>query len=97
MNNRELERALFDLIGYMLTSARGLVEEPPMYGPFRLIEGVSRLCEMLLKEESEFQETYAELKEKIDARKFSLMTDEDEFIALMDETILYFTQKMKRI
>jgi hypothetical protein len=97
MDINEMEKALFDLIGYMLTSARGLMEEPQSYGPFRLIEGVSRLCEILIKEKTEFQDTYLLLKEKIDERKFSLMTDEEEFVALMDETILDFTRRMKEI
>ncbi len=97
MDNKVMEKELFDFMGYLLTSARGLVEEPQMYGPFRLIEGVSKLCEILLKEETEFEEIYKLLKDKIDERKFSLMTDENEFIALMDETVLDFTRKMKDI
>ena len=95
MENKPMEKQLFDLIGYMLTSARGLVEEPKMYGPFRLIEGVSKLCEILLAEGGPFDEFYHPLKEKIDERKFSLITDEEAFIALLDETVLDFTRKIK--
>jgi len=32
-----------------------------------------------------------ELKEKIDEGKFSVMTDVDSFVALMDETVLDIT------
>jgi hypothetical protein len=50
MISKQLNREFMELIGYLITSARGLIDEPKSYGPFRLIEGVSRLCETLLKE-----------------------------------------------
>ncbi len=46
-SNDVLLKKLFELIGYMLSSARGLVDEQNMYGPFRHVEGVSRLCSIL--------------------------------------------------
>jgi len=42
-----LHQGLFRLLGYMLASARGLVDEPQLYGPFRLLDGASRLCGLL--------------------------------------------------
>lgn len=95
MSNSELFRGLFDLIGYMLTSARGLVDEPGLYGPFRLIDGVSRLCDLLIQEDDENREFYAAMKSKIDEKKFTVMTDTQSFIDLMDEVVIDFTRKLK--
>ena len=40
MNNPE-----FELLVYLITSARALPEEPASYGSIRLTEAASRLCE----------------------------------------------------
>ena len=94
MAKDELYRSLFELVGYMLTSARGLIDEPPLYGPFRLIDGVSRLCG-LLDESAGYGDFFSSLKEKIDERKFLVMTDTDEFMKLLDEAVLDYTKMMK--
>jgi dTDP-4-amino-4,6-dideoxygalactose transaminase len=83
--SKELKRGIFDIVGYMLTSARGLIDEPKLYGPFRLIDGVSRLCELLINEDKENSGFYKSLKTKIDEGKYSVMSDKNSFIALMDE------------
>jgi hypothetical protein len=90
----ELYNNLFDLIGYMLSSARGLVAEPQIYGPFRLVEGVSRLCGILEVRDTAYGDFFSKLKTKIDEKKYSLMTDENAFIELMDDLVLDFTRKM---
>lgn len=97
MSDRDLYTGLFELTGYMLTSARGLIEEPQMYGPFRLLDGVSRLCGILEKEDSGYGDFFSELKEKIDEKKYTLMTDEDAFTRMMDDAVLSFTRKMKKM
>ena len=97
MNNSEMYRGLFELTGYMLTSARGLIEEPQLYGPFRLLDGVTRLCGILEKEDSGYGDFFSELKAKINEKKYTLMTDEDAFIRLMDDAVISFTRKMKEM
>lgn len=97
MSNEELYKELFNLIGYMLTSARGLVGEPALYGPLRFIEGVSRLCDLLKERDTNHKDFYSRLKEKIDEKKFSVMTDTEAFIGLMDEVVLEFSRELKRL
>jgi hypothetical protein len=97
MKDIDIYRGLFELTGYMLTSARGLIEEPQLYGPFRLLDGVSRLCGILENEDSGYGDFFSELKAKIDEKKYTLMTDEDDFTRLMDDAVLYFTKKMKEM
>jgi len=97
MKDMDIYRELFELTGYMLTSARGLLEEPEMYGPFRLLDGVSRLCGIIEKEDSGYGVFFSELKAKIDEKKYTVMTDEDAFIRMMDDAVLTFTRKMKEV
>lgn len=42
MNNPE-----FELLVYLITSARALPEEPASYGSIRLTEAASRLCRII--------------------------------------------------
>lgn len=43
----DLKEDLFYLIGYLVTSARGLYDEPPEYGIFRLIDATTRLLKIM--------------------------------------------------
>ena len=96
MAKDEIYRSLFELLGYMLTSARGLIDEPPLYGPFRLLDGASRLCGFL-DDVAGYGDFYSSLKEKIDERKFLVMTDTEEFVKLLDEAVLDYTKQIKRV
>ncbi len=90
-----LDEGLFDLIGYLLTSARGLLDEPAEYGPFRLVEGVSRLCGLMSESSSRHLEVLGRLKLIIDRDKFAVMTDAGAFRELLDRAVLEFTRGMK--
>jgi hypothetical protein len=95
MINKDLYRELMDLMGFMITSARGLLDEPQLYGPFRLIDGASKLCAIMenkVKVDNDFLER---LRSKIDEGKFSVMTDVDTFKSMLDEVVLDFTKKLK--
>ena len=78
---------LIDLMAYMLTSARGLMDEPASYGPFRLIDGASRLCGIIAENGYGNNDFLEDLQQKIDERKFSVMSDLDEFKSLADEAV----------
>lgn len=85
MDKRERD-AVFNIIAFMVTSARGLEDEPKKYGPLRLVEAVARLC-TLLDDSGYSNKTINLLKEKINERKFLVMTDEDSFNNMLDELI----------
>lgn len=95
MVSEDLYREFMDLMGYMITSARGLLDEPQIYGPFRLVEGVSRLCELMEKEEGADSAFLSQLKAKIDEGKFSVMSDVDAFTKMLDEIVLDYAKKLK--
>ena len=86
-----------ELIAFMLTSARNLTDEPKNYGPLRLLEGVSRLCEILSESGFKNKDFVLELKKSIDDKKLSIMTDIDEFIHFMDQAVLEITRFLMKI
>jgi len=95
MIEAEVYRNMLDLIGYLTTSARGIIQEPQLYGPFRLIEGASRICGFLEKQEGANTQFLARLRETIDKGKFSVMFDVDAFTAMLDETVLLVARQLK--
>ena len=90
-----LDDGLFDLIGYLLTAARGLLDEPADYGPFRLVEGASRLCGLMADADSRHRDFLNRLKGIIDTDKFTVMTDRDAFLKLLDRVVMEYTRGMK--
>ncbi len=91
------EEYVFGLAMYMLTSARGLVDEPRMYGPLRLVESISRLVELpefasCIKRDS----FLGAMKRKIDQNKFEVMASEERFVNFLDELIREFAAELKR-
>ena len=87
---------VFALATYMLTSARGCVDEPKLYGPLRLIEAISRL--IALTESAGFprDEYLIQAKKKIDINKHLVMESEEKFTNFLDEVLREFTQELKR-
>jgi Family of unknown function (DUF6092) len=86
MSDRLFEHAL-----YLVASARDCLDEPLIYGPFRMIEGVSRLIAAF--PEDEF---LREQKLVIDREKYEVMGDRDRFAAWLDEILKRFAAESKR-
>jgi hypothetical protein len=81
----------FDHVTYLVASARDCLDEPLIYGPLRLIEGVSRLIEAL-PDDAFLQEQ----KRVIDSEKWQVMGDRDQFAAWLDELLRQFAAEVKR-
>ena len=81
----------FDHVLYLVASARDCLDEPLIYGPLRLVEGVSRLIEAL--PDDEFLQ---EQKRVIDGEKWQVMGDRDQFAAWLDELLRQFAAEAKR-
>jgi hypothetical protein len=82
---------LFEHALYLVASARDCLDEPLIYGPFRMIEGVSRLIESC--PEDEFLRAQ---KDVIDREKYEVMADRDRFAAWLDEILRQFAAESKR-
>jgi hypothetical protein len=89
-----MDQELYELLGYLLTSARGLLDEPGEYGPLRLLEGASRLCGLMAKAESAYGAAVSELKNVIDAGKFSVMSDPQAFQRTLDQAVRDYTRRL---
>src|SRR5208282_1305371 len=91
------EQHIFELALFLLTAARGCVGEPPIYGPLRLVDAISRLTDIYSKSDKLKPDPFLlKAKQEIDANKYRVMASEEEFIAFMDRLIVEFTEEMKR-
>ena len=94
MEIEELKKELFAYLTFLAISARNCVEEPKLYGPLRLIDGASRLIEIMEKAGVE-DPFYHEIKKKIDRDKFTVMSDRNQFIKFLDDLTKDFSEKLK--
>jgi hypothetical protein len=85
------DEALFEHALYLVASARDCLDEPLVYGPFRMVEGVSRLIERI--REDEFLNA---AKEQIDREKYEVMGDRERFAAWLDDLLRGFAAEAKR-
>jgi len=74
MQSADMNAELFYLIAYMITSARGLYDEPPDYGTFRLLDASGRLLE-IMQSAGWLDPFLARLKEEVDQERESEMDD----------------------
>jgi hypothetical protein len=86
---------LLELAAFLATSARGCIDEPPLYGPFRLIDALSRLIDLpkyatCLKDDDFLRK----IKAEIDEKKFSVTSDTDEFQKMLDSVVLQVTRHL---
>jgi len=87
-----LRDELLLLVGFMLTSARGLVEEPKSYGPSRLLDAAGRVLDTM-DEQSMLDQSLQEIKAQIDDERFGPMDDEG-FVARLDDLAVNWTESI---
>ena len=74
-------------ITYLVTSARGCINEPKIYGSFRLIDSATKFFETLRKNNLIDDQEISEIIALIEEKKYSCMFDEKEFIAMLDHVV----------
>jgi nitroreductase len=76
---------------YLVSSARDCLDEPLIYGPFRMVEGVSRLLE------GARGDTFlTEMKAVIDREKYNVMADRESFARWLDDLLRDFAAEAGR-
>ena len=90
----KLEKEIFELICYIVVSARNLDQETKMYGPFRLVDAASKLIEILEKN-GIYDEFLSQVITIIEANKYKVMTDKEEFVSFLDDLVLKMVAKLK--
>ncbi len=92
MTTEDLRDELLLLVGFMLTSARGLVEEPKSYGPSRLLDAAGRVLDTM-EEHGMLDQSLREVKAQIDDERFGPMDDEG-FVARLDDLAVNWTESI---
>ncbi len=79
------KQRLIDVFCFIITSARGCLEEPPVYGPLRLLEAYLMLVDALGEES--IPSIFLEEKKHIEEYMMLCMYDEKAFQEEVDKTI----------
>jgi uncharacterized protein DUF6092 len=83
--------AAFRLATFLVTAARDVVDEPAIYGPFRMIDAVDRL--MAKAFDDDFLRA---MQPKLESDKYKVMSDRAGFVASLDELAEAFALEAKR-
>lgn len=88
---------LFDLALFLIMSARGCIDEPPLYGPLRLINAISKIADFpkyaqCLKEDK----FLIKMKKKIERKMDLVMYDQEKFKNFLDMLVKDFSIELKR-
>ncbi|MGB3906688.1 MAG: DUF6092 family protein [Anaerolineae bacterium] len=90
MSTDNFENELLLLVGFLLTSAHGLVDEPRSYGPTRLLDAAGRLLAMM-DERGMLDGSLREIRAEIDC-ELSASMDQERLLAKLDELALRWTE-----
>lgn len=90
----KLKKEIFELICYMLISARNLDRETKMYGPFRLVDAASKLIEILEKN-GICDEFLSQVRTIIELNKNKLIEGKEEFLSFLDDLALKMVLRLK--
>jgi hypothetical protein len=86
-----MDPAAFRLATFLVTAARDVVDEPAIYGPFRMIDAVDRL--MANAFDDDFLRS---IQPELEREKYKVMTDRDGFVAWLDHLAEAFAVEAKR-
>jgi hypothetical protein len=90
------EDDVFELLAFLATSARLCVDEPKLYGTFRLVDGASRLLGFVLEsDQMEDRQSLQQLKDEIDEKKFLLTTDQEAYRKFLDDLTRKVAKELK--
>ena len=94
MNQDDLKEELFNLTAYMITSARGLYDEPADYGIFRLLDSSGRL--LAIMESLGFMDAFlTSLKQAVDEEREGSMDGERQGERL-DQLVMGLAEEMQK-
>ncbi len=83
-------RSLEEFGLFLVASAEGLFQEPQEYGPLRLLQGVTRIAQLL---EGRASQPFLEAKaQEIDENIESVMEDVDTFREFVSSLVLDFSR-----
>jgi hypothetical protein len=94
VNTKKLREDLINLVGYLLTSAHGLYDEPAGYGPFRMLDAAGRL--LTIMEEAELADAFMkQLRQAIDEERLG-SNDDQALRVFLDQVCLQYAAELKK-
>lgn len=101
MNEKEtdgsVQEFLFKIISFLASSAQGCITEPKLYGPFRLIDAISKLCDFpKYSKEMEDDSFLQHIKEEIDEHKFLVLKEEEAFKDFIKKLVNTLAREYKK-
>lgn len=93
MDTAELKKELFYLTSFLISSARGLADEPAEYGAFRLIDAAGRLL-AIMETHGLGDDFLSRLKQAIDQQREGSMGDTEQNEQL-DQLIIEIALEMQ--
>ncbi len=90
-----LNNDLFLLVGFLLSSASGLYEEPASYGPFRLLDAAGRLLG-IMRSHGASDPFLHELEDKLAKERLGAMSDRPTRDILNDLVMRFATELKER-
>jgi Family of unknown function (DUF6092) len=92
-----IEGFLFEYSIFLVTAARGTLDEPHSYGALRLIDGITRLTELYSKTSAVKPDRFLlDIRREIQVKLDSVMQSEEAFTAFIEQLIVKFTDEMER-
>jgi hypothetical protein len=92
-----IENFFFEYSLFLLTAARGTVDEPKIYGALRLVDAIGRLTEVYSRSDAFGKDEFLlSVKSEIEANIDTALTSEADFVRFMDRLIVKFTDEMKK-
>ena len=85
------DQQAFRLATFLVTAARDVVDEPAIYGPFRMVDAVDRLMAGVFDDDF-----LTAMKAELELEKLKVMTDRDGFVAWLDDLAAKFAAEAKR-
>jgi hypothetical protein len=93
MKSDEMIEQLMELVGFLLSSARGLLEEPHSYAIFRLLDAAGRLLEVM-DEQGLLDDSLQEIKAQVDGMRFAPMGEDEELAGELDALVVAWIERM---
>ncbi len=97
MNQAPGEDRLFELVLYLVSCARLTLDEPPVYGSLRLVEGASRLVEAAAALDGlEVDDFLRQGRESIEREKLRMIEDYDGYKSWLTDLLTEFAAEAAR-
>ncbi len=92
MTDEQLKEELYDLYGYMASAAKELLNDPMIYGPFRMVDALSRIIS-LTEKNGKADSFSLDIQKYIEENKYTMMSDEEEFKCFLNELVMKIAGK----